>query len=218
MNAIGYVRRSKKSDEKTVSIEAQRDHIARYCAGAGVTLSAIVEHDGVSGTKRKRFDAVDKAIADYNPSRVVIYQLDRLARDVAGLLDYLRMLAGRGIKVFEATGNEVTLTEPTAFLNVGVQGLFAEFYPRLVGQKTRDALSKLQAEGKRYTNIPPLGYAYVAGAMVCDPEEQRGLTILRECKLAGLGARRSLAVLQARNYTGRQSLKAIHNALRGVQC
>jgi hypothetical protein len=70
--------------------------------------------------------------------------------------------------------------------------------------------------GKRYTNIPPLGYQYVDGEMIENPEEQRAIETLRRCAAAGLGARRALKVLEAGNYAGRQSLKVIHATLKRI--
>ena len=224
--ALGYIRRSKKSDDRTVSLEAQRGHILEYCKRQGFDLRHVVEHDGVSGTKRARFAALEAAVAQIRPNLIVVYQLDRLARDVAGLLDYLRSLARRGIRVMETSGNEIKLTEPGDFLSTGVQGLFAEFFPILVSRKTRDALGALRSRGRRYSNLTPFGYRHVQDGVDCegnpicalleDPNEQTALRIIERCKINGLGARRALGVLRAEGYTGRASLAVIHKTLKRI--
>ena len=47
MNALGYVRRSSKSDEKTVSLATQTEAIRSYAKEAGLELVALLEDDGV---------------------------------------------------------------------------------------------------------------------------------------------------------------------------
>jgi DNA invertase Pin-like site-specific DNA recombinase len=52
--AIGYCRRSKESEARTVSLEEQADRIRTYCAAEGWTLAELVTDDGVSGGRRER--------------------------------------------------------------------------------------------------------------------------------------------------------------------
>jgi DNA invertase Pin-like site-specific DNA recombinase len=214
MIAIAYARRSAKSEEKTVSLETQIEHIRGYCERQGFDLRHVVEHDGVSGTKRSRFASLDKALKEFNASCVVYYYQDRMARDV-GILDYFKSLNKRGIQVHEVAGTgKVETGSAIGRMVVGFRAVADAAYAEIIGEKTRDALAKKRGAGKRYTNIPPLGYEYIDGAMVENPEEQRALETLRRCAAAGLGARRALKVLEAGGYNGRASLKAIHRAIR----
>ena len=58
VTAIGYVRRSKESGERTVSLEDQRARIAAYCAERGWLLAEILADDGVSGGNRERLATI----------------------------------------------------------------------------------------------------------------------------------------------------------------
>jgi DNA invertase Pin-like site-specific DNA recombinase len=217
MIAIGYARISKKGDEKSVSIELQKQQIADYCKRQGFDLSAFVTHDGVSGTKRKRFASLDEAVKKFSPSHVVVYHLDRLARDSAGLGDYLRSLTKRGIALHETAGlGKIDNKQAVGRLVTGIRGVTDQYFAELTGEKTAAALKLKRDQGLQYTNIPPLGWRYLDGRMLEDPEEQRALLILRECSKVGLGARRALSVLKARQYTGRQSLKCVWSALERI--
>ncbi len=217
MIAIGYARISKKGDEKSVSIELQRQQIAEYCKRLGFDLKHFVSHDGVSGTKRHRFASLDKALKEFGASCVVYYVQDRIARDVA-LGDWFKTLAKRGIEVHEAAGaGKLDIKTANGRMVVNIKSAVDAAYAEVIGEKSAKALAHLRDHARRYTNIPPLGYSYVDGAMVEEPEEQRGLVILRECVKVGLGARRALAVLHARRYTGRQSLKCVWNALERIK-
>lgn len=217
MIAIGYVRRSKKSEEKTVSLETQKEQIGHYCDRLGFDLVGVVSDDGVSGTVRARFAALDEAVKRHGASCVVYYHQDRIARDV-GLGDYFKTLRKRGVEVHEAAGvGKVDIKSATGRMIVNIRASVDAAYAEIIGEKTAAALKTKRESGKRYTNIPPIGYTYVDGLMVEETEEQRGLVILRECVKVGLGARRALAVLEARNYTGRKSVKGIHQALTRIK-
>jgi DNA invertase Pin-like site-specific DNA recombinase len=215
MIAIGYTRRSKKSEANTVSLETQRSQIDDYCRRQGLDLQYVVTDDGVSGTKRKRFEAIQIAVDTYKPAALVVYHLDRLARDSAGLMDYLTALTKRGIALHEvAGGGAVDNKRAIGRMVTGIRGVTDQFYAEMIGEKTADALALLRAGKLRYSNIAPLGYLYIDGKMIADAEEQHALEVLKRCRAAGLGARRALYVLEAGGYRGRKSLNVIHKALK----
>jgi len=54
--ALGYVRRSKESGARTVSLEDQRARIEVYCQERGWRLTEVLADDGVSGGRRARLD------------------------------------------------------------------------------------------------------------------------------------------------------------------
>lgn len=215
MIAIGYARRSAKSEAQTISLETQTEHIRAYCLRVGLDLKTCVTHDGISGRKRRRFDEIEAAVKEWKPQAVVFYHQDRLARDSAGLADYLGGLVKRGIEIHEAGGaGRVDYTGAIGRMSTNIRAVTDQFYAEMIGEKTRDALKSKRTAGKRYSNIPPLGWRYVEGSMIEDDEEQRGIETLKHCLTAGLGARRALIVLKAGKYSGRQSLKVIHSTLQ----
>lgn len=225
MIALGYARISKKGDEKSVSIDVQRDEIVHYCDRQGFDLAHMVTHDGISGTKRTRFAFLDTAVKQYQPAAVVYYMQDRIARDV-GLMDYLRTLVKRGIDVHEATAGKVDLKTANGRMVVNIRSAVDAAYAEVIGEKTAKAMAHLRDNARRYSNVAPLGYTFQYDytdssgrkkfKLIEDPEEQRGLVILRECAQAGLGARRALSVLKTRQYAGRSSVKCVWNALRRI--
>ncbi len=52
--ALGYIRRSKESGARTISLEDQRARIADYCGAQGWTLVEVLADDGVSGAELNR--------------------------------------------------------------------------------------------------------------------------------------------------------------------
>jgi DNA invertase Pin-like site-specific DNA recombinase len=213
MIALGYTRISKKGDDRSVSLDAQKQQIGQYCDRQGFVLSHVVTDDGVSGRKRSRFGRLDEAVKEFRPSCIIYYHQDRLARDV-GLADYLKSLAKRGIEIHEAAGaGKVDIKTADGRMVVNIRSAVDAAYAEKIGEKTADALSHKKRNGERYTNIPPLGFAYLDGKLIEHAEEQHALDVLRRCAEAGLGARRALRVLEAGGYSGRKSLTVIHKAL-----
>lgn len=215
MNALGYVRRSKKSKrgEGDVSIVTQESAIRDYCAVKGWTVAVMIIHDGISGTKGKRFDEINNSFRDRCCSVAVVYNLDRLARDSASLIQYFRRLAAQGVEVHETTSGLVDFTRPLGKLVVAVRGAMDEFYANIVGEKTRDALQNLRSQGRRYSHIPPFGYEYIDGLMVESREEQGALATVVRCKKRGWGRYRTHKALKASGYVGRGGLSLIQKLL-----
>lgn len=190
--------------------------ISEYSARLALDLiHPLIVHDGISGRNRERFLEIEVAVKKYRPGAVVFYQLDRFARDSAGLKDYLKTLAKRNIEVHEAAGaGKLELKRAWGRMVIGIRAEVDEAYADIIGEKTADALRELKDRRKKYGSIAPFGFRYVGLDMIENPIEQRALETLKRCKDAGLGARRALVVLRAGGYSGRQSLKAIHQALK----
>jgi len=202
MIALGYIRRSKKSEAKTVSLEEQAQRIADYCASKGWTLAEVLRHDGISGTKRKRFVDIDGALLRFGADALVVYNLDRLARDAGGLLDALKSYQSRGIQIHESSSGLIG-DKALDRLMVGVRGVMDEYYALVIGEKTSDALQGLRWQGKRYTWLEPFGYRYAGGLMVADPTEQGIISQARTLRQEGLSYRAVVRKLRAEGYKGR---------------
>ena len=180
MRAIGYVRRSKESDTKTVSLEGQTEKITSYCNEKGLKVAEIVTDDGVSGGDRDRLERLEAVVRKHKAQAVVVYHLDRFARDVAALLDNLRAYRKRGIKLHVVGRGEIEVDTATGFLMTGVEGLMAEHYRRLIGEKTKDALARLKEKGRRFSRIVPYGYRVAEDGVHLepDPKEQEVIRII----------------------------------------
>lgn len=185
MTAIGYVRRSestadtaKKRGGAVVSLEVQADAIQAETARQGWTLAAVVTEDGVSGGRRDRLQRLAVALQTHRAQVLVVYHQDRLARDLAGLLDAVRAWGRRGIGVWVVGRGWLDLASSAGFLAGAVEGMVAEHLRLITGEKTRAALARLRTEGRRFSRRPPFGYRYVEGAMLEAPEEQAALALL----------------------------------------
>ena len=191
MTALAYLRRSKESDARTVSLDVQRAAVAAYCRTVALEVVGEIEDDGVSGGKRARFGRINAGIQAAGARAVVAYHLDRLARDTAGVLDWMEDLTRRGIAVHVCGRGEVEATSAAGRLTVGVEALVADHYRRVIAEKTRDALARLRAQGRRTSRFPPYGARLAQDGMLApDPSEQATVARIGALRAAGLSVRR----------------------------
>jgi site-specific DNA recombinase len=160
MAAVGYVRRSKESRERTVSLEDQRERVAAYCAERGWQLMEVLVEDGVSVGRRERLERWAERARFTGARAIVVYHLDRFARDLAGTLVYLRRFARRGVELHVVGLGRVEAETASGFIITAVEGLAAAHYRRVISEKTRDALVRLRARGRRISRWPPYGFRF----------------------------------------------------------
>jgi site-specific DNA recombinase len=196
--AIGYVRRSRESGARTVSLNDQRERITAYAAERGWQLAEVLVDDGVSGGRRERLERIADRVRTHRAGVVVVYHLDRFARDVAGLLDSLRSFSRRGVELHVVGRGRIETDTASGFLVVGVEGLMAEHYRRLIGEKTRDALARLRATGRRAGELPYGWTVNGDGETLLPVEtEQAVLAAILDRRATGVGYRRIAAELNA---------------------
>jgi site-specific DNA recombinase len=147
--AVGYVRRSKESGKRTVSLEDQRERIAAYCERKGWRLAEVLVDDGVSGGRRERLTRLDAALRATRAGAVVVYHLDRLARDAAALLDWLERAGRRGVELHVVDRGRVEAESASGYLMAGIEGIVAAHYRKVISEKTRHALARLRTNGRR---------------------------------------------------------------------
>jgi DNA invertase Pin-like site-specific DNA recombinase len=207
MTALGYVRRSKESGARTVSLEDQRARIADYCRGQAWQLVEVLADDGVSGGRRERLERLAERVKATGARAIVVYHLDRFARDLAGTLDYLRRFSRRGVELHVVGRGRVEADTASGFIVTAVEGLAAEHYRRVISEKTRDALARLRAKGRRVSRWAPYGWRFgPGGRLVAVAREGATLARIGELAATGLSLRaisRALAAEGIRARNGR---------------
>ncbi len=197
MTALGYVRRSKESGERTVSLEDQGARIADYCRAQGWHLVEVLADDGVSGGRRERLERMTERVRVTGARFIVVYHLDRFARDLAGTLDYVRRFARRGVELHVVGRGRVEADTASGFIVTAVEGLAAEHYRRLISEKTRDALARLRTQRRRVSGRLPYGYRLSTDGLHLEPHagEQAVIGVIVTFAAGGLSLRRISARL-----------------------
>lgn len=209
--ALGYLRRSKKSDAKTVSLLEQQRQVERYCKEHSFDLVGVIEDDGVSGAKRSRWPRILSAIIEKRARVLVVYNQDRLARDNAGLMDNLRQLTDSGIEVHDVSAGLMDIGKSVPKLMVQMRGAFDEFYRDVIREKTTDALRYRKDNHQRWNCNAPFGWQWSEGKLATCPAEQRALRMIQEN--AHLGARKLVRLIATPGYEGRISVSTVHRIL-----
>ena len=203
MIAIGYIRRSTRSDDNTVSLRAQERAIRDYCSAHGLDLGRIIEDDGVSGGDDSRLDRLRSALIDEGARALVVYHDDRLARSASRLLDFIRELARTAIAVYVVGRGVAEVESSNGFLQTGIHAVIAEHHRLLTAEKTRAALALRREQGRRYCNVPPYGTRWEGKRAVEDEPEQKLLERLKFHKLQGLSIRKISQALSREGFLSR---------------
>ena len=217
MIALGYIRRSKESGARTVSLEDQRARIEGYCQERGWSLAEVLADDGVSGGRRERLERLAERVKATGARTIVVYHLDRFARDLAATLDYLRRFARRGVELHVVGRGRVEADTATGFIVTAVEGLAAEHYRRVISEKTRDALARLRAKGRRVSRFAPYGYRVAPGGrLVVSSKEQALVGDIGALRGQGLSLRAISRDLASRGTLARNGRPFGPSTLLGI--
>jgi len=204
--AVGAVRVSK--DEQTLSPEAQRDAMERWCAAHGVTLAAVFEDIDVCGgaplDKRAGLLAALDALRAHGAGLLLVAKRDRLSRDPILTAMVERLAERSGARLVSAAGEGTEDDGPASILMRRIVDAFAEYERALIRARTRDALAVKRSRGERVGGIP-YGYRLAddGRALVADDAEREAIAAARELCAAGLSLRKIGEALAARGMAPR---------------
>jgi site-specific DNA recombinase len=162
-----------------LSLEVQAYRIRLWCEAQEADLVDVIEDAGISGAKALAERPGGSQIAallrarDPGIDAVAIVRLDRLGRDAAETLTYLRRFA-QGHVGLVSIRDRLDLTTPQGRAMAGVAAVFSELERELIGARTAEALAKLKAEGRRYGPLP-YGFDAKRGRLIEKTDEQRVL-------------------------------------------
>ena len=154
--AVLYCRYSSHA-QRDVSIDQQVKACRQYAEAHGMEILKIYDDRAVSGTndRRPKFQQMIAEAADLNYDYVLVYSLDRFARDRYDSAVYKRQLRQHGKRVISAT--EAISDDPTGILIESLLEGMAEYYSKELARKSRrgmlDNAEKCLANGKQ-----PYGY------------------------------------------------------------
>jgi DNA invertase Pin-like site-specific DNA recombinase len=204
MTAIGYIRRSTKSDERTVSLEGQARSIEEYCVLHNLDLALpLIEDDGVSGGDDSRLDNLLEQVRAQRAAALVVYHDDRLARSTSRVLDFIRTLSHEGVAVHLVSRGLAEVDTSEGLLTTGVHALLAEYHRLVTSEKTRAALSLLKSQGRRYCKVAPYGKRVRGRNLIDNSHELKLLGRLRFHAQRGLSIRGISIQLAAEGFRAR---------------
>lgn len=215
MNLCGYVRVSTdRQAEEGLGLEIQRDAIASWAAANGATIVAWHADEGLSGaadlSARDGLREALECLAAGTSDGIVVYRLDRLARDLMiqeQVLAEVWRLGGTMNSTSAAEASYLTddPDDPSRKLIRQVLGAVAEYEKSMITLRLKAGRRRKHLDGGYAYGSPPFGYASVQGVLVPVESEQEAIATASELRRSGLTLR---AVAEEMNRRGIQSRRA----------
>ena len=155
-SAVIYARYS-SSAQRDVSIDQQVSACRRYAEGLGLEVIRVYEDRALTGRTDARpgFQQMVQDAPKANWEYVIVYALDRFARDRYDSVVYKRKLKDAGVRVMSAM--EHITDDPTGVLMESILEGFAEYYSKELAQKTQRGMLD-NAKKCMVNGILPVGY------------------------------------------------------------
>lgn len=160
MRLLAYIRRSKESDERTVSLDTQRAEIDTYILRIGVAIAEVLIDDGISGGDRDRITRIKEKIIKGHLDGMVAYHLDRIARDTAAQLDLLSWFKRKKLEMHTCNQGLLSIEQSHEFLSIGVQAMLAEYVRKRAVERSIGISNHKRKTMQRYSRFAPYGYLF----------------------------------------------------------
>lgn len=192
MNAYGYVRVSSK-EQAEESPRRQGEQITAEAVKQGWNLVAIFYDIGKSGgLPMDRRPGMAGGLAALRTGDVlVVAEQSRLSRRQLDAFTLIEVtLPKLKAKVWDiGKGGYIETKTVGGSMEFSMKAMFAEFYRRDIGERTRRALAHVRARGGKTGGYVPYGWDYKNGVLVENEHEQEVLWLIREWRNVGDGVR-----------------------------
>lgn len=170
--AVIYARYS-SHNQRDVSIDQQVKVITEFADRSNLKVISVYADRAISGTtdNRPEFQRMIEDAKSGGFQYVIVYSIDRFARDRFDSITYKKILKDHGVRVLSAMEN--ISDDPSGILLESVLEGLAEYYSRELSQKIRRGLQDNAERGLVAASIP---YGYMKGQdgkYAIHPEESK---------------------------------------------
>ena len=182
MRAFAYLRTS--TDRQELSPIIQLEHVKMFCQMKGHTLVHVFDESGVSGcvkfSTRAQGAELFRRMDEFDV--VIFSRLDRAFRSTVDAIMTVQELSAAGKSIVFLDLNIDTST-PAGSLCLQMMAAFAEFERRRIGERTREAMAQLKAEGRK-PGPPRFGFKATGrkGVHEVDPQTSAALVRIGELR------------------------------------
>lgn len=170
---IAYCRTSTENQKEEKTIELQVEALQKYAQTKAIEIEEWFKDDGVSGGLESRPELLRmmKCLeAETDIDGVLIYKLDRLARDLYIQEGLLREFAKLGKQVVSTLEPDLDSTDPFRKAFRQMLGVFAEFEKAMITLRMKSGRDSAVAKGGWHGGSI-LGYQHQDGKLVINPAE-----------------------------------------------
>lgn len=220
MKALGYIRVSTEGQAaEGVSLEAQEAKIRAYCGLNDIQLVRVLCDAAMSGKRADNRPALQDALSAIQhgeANALVVYKLDRLARNTVDALTIAKRLDQRGATLHSLTEKLDTGSAMGRFFFTLVASL-AEMERGIIAERTSAAHAFKRSRGEA-TGHAPFGYALASDGRSLTPvaREQAALNEIRRLLAAGKSQRGIVFKLNAKGIPAKCGGPWTRASLRSV--
>lgn len=216
MKLVAYLRVSTdRQAEHGLGLEVQEAAIRKWAKADGHTVVLWTRDEGVSGSNgletRNGLPEALGALQSRTAAGLVVYRLDRLARDLVLQEQLLAEVKRMGCEVFSTSAGEAAYLgddpdDPSRRLIRQILGAVNEYERSMIRLRLRSGRArKREQEGYAGDGPPPLGYRSEGRQLVADQAEQAVLNRISELRGEGRSLRDIAATLTAEGYKPKRS-------------
>lgn len=203
--AIGYARVSTGEQANGFGLQVQEDAIREHAKRSGLRLLAILRDEGLSGSNgleaRPGLAQVLAQLEAGEADALVIYRLDRLARDLILSETIVTRLQRSGVRVESVSEPDLDGEDATRVLVRQVLGALAQYERALIRARMMAGKAAKAARGGYVGGRPRYGWQAKDGALVPDEREQQAITLARRLRRGGLSLRQIADRLSKAGHT-----------------
>jgi site-specific DNA recombinase len=208
--AVIYARFSPRPDaQECDSVEKQIERCRAYCDAHGYEVIGKKHDNDMSGGRADNRPGLQAAIAlaCKHKAVLVVYKLDRLARNTRDALEVLERLQKSKADLASLV-EQINSRSPMGRFFFTQLAAFAELEREQIRARTSAAMRSYQSEGRRMTRADrcPFGKEpnpIDPSQLIDCPEEQTALARMRQLREEGKGAKAITEALQAEGFPSR---------------
>ena len=214
MRVVAYLRVSTdRQAEEGLGLDVQRQGIRAWAKAHGHRIVAWHADEGGSGSNgldgRAALAEVFAQLKDGGAVGLVVYRLDRLARDLVLQEQLLAEVWRIGGQVFSTSVGEESflvddLDDPSRRLIRQVLGAVNEYERSMIRLRLRSGRKRKAELGGYAYGAPPFGSRAFNGQLVADGDEQRVVERMRTLRASGKSLRAIANALAKEGYTPRR--------------
>ena len=214
MNVIGYLRVSTdRQAEEGLGLEVQEAAIQEWAAANGHQLIKVFRDEGISGSNgletRVGLAEALELLNKRSAAGLVVYRLDRLARDLVLQEQLLAECWRSEAQVFSTSKAEGDYlrndpSDPSRALIRQVLGAVGQYERAMIRLRLEAGRKRKHAKGGYAYGGPPFGFRASSGELVPEPSEQLTLARVKELRFQGLTLREVCARLDAEELRPRR--------------
>jgi len=196
---LAYLRVSTAEQVDGFGLSVQRKAIAGYAKANGMSVVRTFSDEGISGSNgldtRQGLAEMLAVVESGQVSGLVVYRLDRLARDLVLQETLMARMRRAGVEVLSVTEPDIDSDDATRILVRQVLGAIGQYERALIRSRMAAGRAAKLAAGGYGGGRPPFGWRAEGRELVPEPGEQAIIAEIRKLSAEGLSSRQIAAKL-----------------------